>query len=448
MAQHSKLACAVFIAAALMFPVIAQAKKQKPQVKSSTNDLILKRNYKSAFLALQNRANAGENGAQYKLAQLYRIGLGTNKDCKAAIFWLEKASAAGNRQADNLLGRLKKASPPTVKRIASSGAVSTSPNAINFAGLPARPQGQPDWLTLAVARKSKVAIDNLVNDKTATDSKNASLALVTATKNNDSETVLKLLKANVSPQSDATNTTPLMIALTMHSDELTNLLFDKNPALGLANSDTISLATKTCQPNTVTKLLGSATQTNSNLNASLIAKNCNNWQDFKGLLAGSNLNTKDSAGRTAASYAAEKGDTPLLAWLAKSGADLSQADGDGLSPLHIASLHKQAFSVRYLMSVVSNINATNSRGTTPLMFAAYSGCTDCISSFLETSDQLDAKNNDGDTSLMFAIRGQQTAVASTLVERGANLNAQNIAGDTPTKLAERLGFPLLKGTSP
>lgn len=239
-----------------------------------------------------------------------------------------------------------------------------------------------------------------------------------------------------------------MIALTMSSDELTNLLLDKSPALGMANSDTISLATKTCQPNTVTKLLGSATQSNSNLNASLIAKNCNNWQDFKSLLAGSNLNTKDGSGRTAASYAAEKGDTPLLAWLGKSGADLSLADSDGLSPLHIASLHKQAFSVRYLMSVVSNINAANSPDIPPLMFAAYAGCTDCLSSFLETSDQLDAKNNDGDTSLIFAIRGQQTAVATTLVERGANLNAQNIAGDTPAKLAERLGFPLLKGTSP
>lgn len=239
-----------------------------------------------------------------------------------------------------------------------------------------------------------------------------------------------------------------MIALTMRSVKLTNLLLDKSPALGLANSDTISLTTKTCQPITVTKLLGSATQINSNLNASLIAKNCINWQDFKGLLAGSDLNTKESSGRTAASYAAEKGDTPLLAWLGKSGADLSLADSDSLPPLHIASLHKQAFSVRYLMSVVSNINAANSRGITPLMFAAYVGCTDWLSSFLETSDQLDAKNNDGDTSLMFAIRGQQTAVASILIERGANLNAQNIAGDTPTKLTERLGFPLLKGISP
>ena len=448
MAQHSKLACAVYIAVAFMFPASLQAKKLKPPAKSDANDLILKRNYKSAFLTLQNRANAGENGAQYKLAQLYRIGLGTNKDSDAAICWLEKASAAGNRKAENLLGRLKKASPPTVKRIASSGAVSTGPDAVNFASLPARTQGRPDWLTIAVARKSKVAIESLVNDNTATDSKNAGLALATATKNNDSETVEKLLKANVSAQSDANNPTPLMIALTMSSDELTNLLLDKSPALGMANSDTISLATKTCQPNIVTKLLGSATQTNSNLNASLIAKNCNNWQDFKGLLEGSDLNTKDSSGRTAASYAAEKGDTPLLAWLAKSGANLSQADGDGLSPLHIASLHKQAFSVRYLMSVVSNINAANSRDIPPLMFAAYAGCTDCLSSFLETSDQLDAKNNDGDTSLIFAIRGQQTAVATTLVERGANLNAQNIAGDTPAKLAERLGFPLLKGTSP
>lgn len=156
MAQHSKLACAVYIAVAFMFPASLQAKKLKPPAKSGANDLILKRNYKSAFLTLQNRANAGENGAQYKLAQLYRIGLGTNKDSDAAIFWLEKASAAGNRKAENLLGRLKKASPPTVKRIASSGAVSTGPDAVNFASLPARTQGRPDWLTIAGARKSKL----------------------------------------------------------------------------------------------------------------------------------------------------------------------------------------------------------------------------------------------------------------------------------------------------
>jgi ferredoxin len=99
---------------------------------------------------------------------------------------------------------------------------------------------------------------------------------------------------------------------------------------------------------------------------------------------------------------AARSDESLLAWLAGSGADLTQSDKAGLSPLPIAAVNKKASAVRYLLPKLDKANPVSERGTMPLMLAAYNGCVECVSTLLEKSARLDLKNVDGDTSLLCA----------------------------------------------
>jgi ankyrin repeat protein len=333
--------------------------------------------------------------------------------------------------------------PATVKKIATANSAGPS-DGVNYALLPTRLAGQPDWLTLAVARKNEAAIAGLIQTPPPKTAGNLNLAMTTATKNADIATVQKLIDAKIALQPDSKNRSPLAIAVSMNSEELTSALLK-----GQSNTDKtlVTLATEKCLPNLVSKFVAAGSSFDTKFGLVRIAQNCNNWQDFRDQLVGADFNAKDSLGRTAAWFAAAKGDTSLLSWLSKSGADLSLSDQAGFSPLHVAAVNKQDFSLRYILSILPKADVVTSRGTTPLMLAAYVGCSDCISTLLEKSSELDLKNNDGDSSLMFAVRGLQASAAALLVKSGANLDSRNGAGDTPTKLAERLAFPLLKGPS-
>jgi ankyrin repeat protein len=448
MAPPNAKVFALMLAIAVLCATPSYAAKKKPTPQTGVSSLIIKRDYKGAFASLLARAKTGDSTAQYKLALMYRLGLGTRKDEAATKLWLNKARAGGNISAARLLKRYDTISPPTIVKTASSqtdgGNGLSGP--VSFAKLPQRPNGQPDWLTLAVARKNYGVINSLAAMTQVANSANSNLALVTATKLADVPTVQKLMDAKIAALPDSKNRSPLLLAVAMGNEAMTGALLNSTSGgSAAADQNVLSLATENCLPAMVTKLVGATAAKKPQINIVAIAQRCSNWPDFKALLQGADFNALDSQGRTAAWFAAAKGDTSLLAWLVKSGADLSLADKNGLSPLHVAAVQKQTFSVRYILSVISAANPTSARGTTPLMLAAYSGCVDCVGPLLEKSGDLDLKNNDGDTSLMFAVLGRQMATATLLIKQGANKDARNEAGDTPGKLAERLDFPLLQG---
>jgi ankyrin repeat protein len=446
MARLKFSALVVLLAATVLGPAPTYAAKIKPTVDLNTNGLIIKRKYTAAFAQTLNRAKNGDANAQYHVAVLYRLGLGTAKDEGAAKTWLNAASKKGSAKAAALLTRMNQQPQKTLKKSADPQAGNaTSPQGrINFASLPQRAPGQTDWLSLAVARNSDVAIDGILA-KADTNS-TRSLALVTATKNQDVTTVNKLLAAHILATSDIGGHSPLSLAIALGNDELMNILVESD-AKQAASQQVLQLIAQNCLASPLTKILGVAGPTTAKPSLSVIAKYCGNWPSFKDLYSGSDLNAVDSQGRTAAWYAAAKGDTSLLAWLAKFGADLALADHDGVSPLHSAAVHNQAFSVRYILSLFDKTDFLTARGTTPLMLAAFTGCNACIKTLLEKSGDVDLKNADGDTGLMFAVRGQQNSTATLLLAQGANPDARNSAGETPGKVAERLNVPLLKGTA-
>jgi ankyrin repeat protein len=431
----------------------AKKVKPKPVIQTNTNVLIIKRNYTTAFAVLSAQALKGDGKAQYKLAELYRLGLGTKKDAEAARQWFASAAKAGNAKAAYVLSRMNEVAPATQVKLASDASTNAA-TALNFSNLPERKKGQPDWLTLAVARKNADVVTGLTTAKFVAPKTNPNFALVTATKNADQATVQKLMTSNVAQETDARGQTPLMLAVTSGDVELSNTLLHGKSSLNATNhkgATAIELAAQNCQPAIFSKLIEAGAEA-ADKNAIqhpliLIAQSCTNWPDFKRFFAGANFNALDGLGRSAAWYAAAKGDTSLLAWLVDSGADLAIADKTGLSPLHSAAAARQPFSLRYILAKSDKVDLRSERGTTPLMLAAYTGCSECVTPLLEKSADMNLKNNDGDTSLMFAVRGQQALLAADLIKSGANIDARNDSGDSPAKFAEKIGLTILKGSN-
>nr|WP_246451532.1 tetratricopeptide repeat protein [Rhizobium paranaense] len=97
-----------------------------------------KRDYRSALLNWQPRADQGDATAQYGLGRLYFFGLGVPPDSKQGIFWFRKAADQNNPYAERRLGL-----------VYSVGEDDVAPD----------PEQANIWFQKAVAGLSKVAED-------------------------------------------------------------------------------------------------------------------------------------------------------------------------------------------------------------------------------------------------------------------------------------------------
>jgi ankyrin repeat protein len=428
--------------------------KLKPLAITSANELIIKRNYKAAFAFVQTQANGGDAAAALRLAEFYRIGLGTTKNDVAAREWLQKSADAGNRKARALLQNLdQNPVAATVKKTAgdTTSAVALVDGIPDFSKLPKRREGQPDWLTLAAARKNPNVIAAL--SKSA-DLDKSNQAIFAAIKNGDINTSQQLLTGKAGTSTDLRGQTALMLAINSGNPELINVVLQSKldiAAKSLNGKTAVDIAVQNCQPRILAKLIENGAPVGENESSFqpliMVVQNCNNWPEFKPYFKAANFSVTDALGRTAAWYAAAKGDASLLAWLLESGADLGFADKEGFTPLHAAAANKQPFAIRYILSKSDGADRASARGTTPLMLAAAAGCRDCISPLIEKTSDINLKNNDGDTALIYAVRGRQSAVAAQLIEKGGNADARNGSGDNANKLAELIGLTILKGST-
>lgn len=428
--------------------------KSKPVAIIGVNELIIKRNYKAAFALLQAQANGGSADAAVRLAEMYRIGLGTAKNDLAARDWLERAASAGSSKARALLQNLDQNQVAvTVKKTTGdkTSTVAIAGGSPDFSKLPKRPEGQPDWLTLAAARKSPNVITALAKSN---DLDKPNQAILAAIKNGDINTSQQLLARKAASGTDSLGQTALMLAIKSGNAELINIVMQSKLDVGaksLAGKTAVDIAAQNCQARILAKLVENGASVDEKETAFqpliLIMQNCTNWAEFKPFFKAANFNVSDVLGRTAAWYAAAKGDAPLLAWLVDSGADLGIADKEGFTPLHAAAANKQPFAVRFILSKSGSADKVSARGTSPLMLAAAVGCMECMSPLIEKSSDINVKNNDGDNALIYAVRARQGAVAAQLIEKGGNAEARNGSGDNANKLAELIGLTILKGST-
>lgn len=147
-------------------------------------------------------------------------------------------------------------------------------------------------------------------------------------------------------------------------------------------------------------------------------------------------------------YVALRGAAPLqsrdqyvqvVKLLISKGADVTNADSRGETPLHIAASWRLLDVAKILIEKGANVNANGERGT-PLHSASYMGGLEMVQLLVAHGADVNAKDTDvGFTPLHNAARGGDAGVVAFLIKQGADVNAKDRRGETPLALAMARG---------
>jgi ankyrin repeat protein len=141
---------------------------------------------------------------------------------------------------------------------------------------------------------------------------------------------------------------------------------------------------------------------------------------------GANVNDAQGDGMTALHWAAERGDSAMTAVLlrAKANAGATTRIGD-YTPLHVAAKGGRAPVVSALLRAGSDAKARTASGTTALHFAAAAGDTMSINALMDRGADANARENEWhQTPLVFAATNGRAGAIRVLMRRGADANLQ------------------------
>jgi uncharacterized protein len=132
--------------------------------------------------------------------------------------------------------------------------------------------------------------------------------------------------------------------------------------------------------------------------------------------------------------AAMKGDREALRTLLKQGADVSGAQGDGMSALHYAAERGDLEMTEMLVYAGANVSATTRIGQyTPLHLASQSGSAAVVQALVKSGASVSARTTTtGVTPLHLAAATGNADVVKILLDHGADANAKDADwGQTP-----------------
>mgnify|MGYP001823160710 CR=1 FL=1 len=153
------------------------------------------------------------------------------------------------------------------------------------------------------------------------------------------------------------------------------------------------------------------------------------------LRQGADVNEAQGDGMTALHWAGEIGDAELASVLLYAGINLEAGTRIGnYTPLHVASRNGHAELVGILIAAGANVNAgTTNSGATPLHLAAASGSAETVSRLLDGGADVEARDLKwGQTPLIYAASSNRVAVIDVLLDAGADPSVTAIAVDTAT----------------
>lgn len=149
------------------------------------------------------------------------------------------------------------------------------------------------------------------------------------------------------------------------------------------------------------------------------------------LVEGADVNEAQGDGMTALHWAALNGDAELAEMLFYAGANVNAATRLGAyTPLFLAAKSGSAPIVKKLLEDGADVNVAASTGTTPLMLASSSGSVEVVDLLLDYGAEIDEKEIvRGHTALMFAVGTNRLEVLARLLDRGADPALVTIARD-------------------
>lgn len=162
--------------------------------------------------------------------------------------------------------------------------------------------------------------------------------------------------------------------------------------------------------------------------------------------AKADLNARDGNGRTplhVATFAKQQG---AIMALAKGGADLNLLDNDRYDGVTIASVSDDEDSLRALLASGASAKLVTSRyDGTALIAAAHLGHEGVVKQLIAAGAPLDHVNNLHWTAVIESIvlgngGARHQATLKALIDAGANLQLTDRQGNTPRQLAKSRGF--------
>lgn len=135
---------------------------------------------------------------------------------------------------------------------------------------------------------------------------------------------------------------------------------------------------------------------------------------------------------------------PLIAnleLLIKKGASLTQLDGGGNTPIHLAAEKGFVDAVRLFLNYSVTPNLSDKTGCTPLYRATFRGNLETVELLLNHGADITARNDTGETALHTCLHYKpHDDVVSFLMENGIPLEVMDAQGNTALHVAARRGF--------
>ncbi|MFT5657891.1 MAG: ankyrin repeat protein [Gammaproteobacteria bacterium] len=160
----------------------------------------------------------------------------------------------------------------------------------------------------------------------------------------------------------------------------------------------------------------------------------------------SNIDLRDSYGRTALHVATYAGNQVAMKLLVKAGADPNALEHDRYDMVTIAAVANDLSTMQLAIKLGNKPgNMTSPYDGTALIAAAHLGHVEVVKTLIHSGAALDHINNLEWTALIESIvlgdgGARHTTVLKALVDAGANVNLADGRGDTPLTLARQRGY--------